>query len=140
MIGAGAEVTTMRRLGLFAACALAIAACGGNSSSGNPDATLEFDAASPDATPVVTFDDICGPDGAYQKLIAKLISCNPGVDLIDFQGQATPAAITAFCHGVYDPYTSTVDLASYAEVQACLSYVNTTACNDLSFNATACDL
>jgi hypothetical protein len=130
----------MRKLGLCAACAFAIAACGGSSTSATPDATPEFDAAPPDATPVVTFDDLCGPEGAYQKLIAKLISCNPIIDIVEFQGQATPSALTAFCHGIYDPYTSTIDLASYAELQSCLSYISSTSCLDLSFNAPQCDL
>jgi hypothetical protein len=128
----------MRRLGL---CVLFLAACGGTSTGGDVDAMNAIDAAPPDATPTVTIDDLCGTDGVYAKMIARLVTCNPGFELLVLQGQATPQAVSAFCHGATDPYRpATIDLPSYAELQACLAYVANTACNDLDFNATACNL
>lgn len=132
----------MRRLGpCAAAVAIAIAACGGSSSSGDDvDAAITADSAPPDATPVVTIDDICGTDGVYNKLIAKILSCDPGLDFIAFQGQATPGAITALCHGAIDPYVpGSIGLPTYAELQTCLTYVASTSCLDLDFNAPACN-
>jgi len=127
----------MQRLGL---CALMVlAACGGSKSGDDVvDAPSAIDSGPPDATPTVTLDDVCGTDGAYEKLIAKLVACNPGIDLIAFQGQATAANVSALCHGAIDPYTSTIDLPSYAELQACLTYVQSTACLDLDFNSGPC--
>ena len=119
----------MRRLGLCAiAAAVVVAACGGSSSSnGDVDAAVTIDGSPPDATPVVTIDDICGANGAYNQLIAKILSCDPGLDFIAFQGQATPAAITALCHGATDPYMpATIGLPSFSELQACLGYISST--------------
>lgn len=132
----------MRRLGL---CVLvAIAACGGSSSGGDVDASPStFDAppGPPDATPVVTIDDLCGTDGVYAKLIARLVACNPGIDVLVLQGQATPAAISAFCHGATDPYRpASIDLPSYAQLSACLAYISSTACLDANFDAPVCNL
>jgi hypothetical protein len=130
----------MRRLGLCAiAAAVVVAACGGNSSSNDVDAAT-IDGAPPDATPVVTLADICGTNGVYAQLFAKLISCNPAIDLLVLQGQGTPQAISALCHGALDPYQSTFDLPTYAQLQACLAYVNGTACLDLNFNDPVCNI
>src|SRR5438132_186919 len=124
----------MRRLGLYAL--LFVAACGGTSSSGGDvdanTSTIDANVGPPDATPIVTIDDVCGTSGVYAQLIAKEVSCNPGFDLLALQGQATPAAISAFCHGAIDPYApATIGLPSYGELQACLSYISSTACLDL---------
>ena len=130
----------MRKLGLV--LLVVAAACGGGSSTGGPDAANPDTAAGPpDATPTVTVDDICGTDGVYAKLVAKILQCNPGFDLLITQGQATPAAISAFCHGATDPYRpASIDLPSYAELQACLQYISSTSCLDLNFNDPACNV
>ncbi|MCE9574343.1 MAG: hypothetical protein K8W52_14445 [Deltaproteobacteria bacterium] len=120
-----------------------VGACGGG--SGSPDASVAgsdavmVDSLPPDATPVVTIDTACA---AYQALIDKLIACNPEFDLLVTQGRATPATITAFCHGSTSDFLGdgTVALPSYAEIQACLDYAATTSCTDVIFETPVCDL
>jgi hypothetical protein len=136
----------MRKLALCAiAFGLGVVAggCGGSSAADDVvDASAVIDAdVTPDATPTVTIDDICAPDGLYAKLVAKLIACNPFLDLLVLQGQGTPAAVSALCHGAVDPYRpATIDLPSYAELQACRAYVDGTACSDLDFNGSPCNV
>lgn len=130
----------MRKLCLVVC--VVVAACGGGSSTGGVDAPNPDTAAGPpDATPVVTQADICGPNGPLAMLVAKEISCNPGIDTLLLQGQATPNAISAFCNGSTQPYEpGSIDLPTYAELQACLQYISSTACLDLNFNDPACNL
>jgi hypothetical protein len=132
----------MRRLGLcaLAVIAAAAAACGGSSSSGVDANQIDAMPMPPDAPPVVTLDDLCGTDGVYAKLFSKLVSCNPAIELVVLQGQDTPGSISALCHGALDPYSSTFDLPSYAELQGCLGYIANTSCTDLDFNASDCNI